>query len=848
MKKIVIGILAHVDAGKTTLTESLLYKTGQIKKLGRVDHQDAFLDYDTQERQRGITIFSKQAKMIWKDVEFILVDTPGHSDFSSEMERTLQILDYAILVVSGVDGVQVHTKTISKLLDYYHIPTFIFVNKMDISYRSQDELMNDIQKQLGDRCINFSNLDNVYEDIGMLSEDLMNDYLENEMISHELIQEAIAKEEIWPCFFGSSLKLEGIEDFLDAVSSYVLETSYGNKFKAKVYKITHDKQGNRLTHVKITGGSLKVKEKIGEEKVDSIRFYQGDKFEAIEEAFSGDVVALKGLVNVQAGDVLGEERKMVAPQLISYMNYRMLLPIGEDVFNMYRKLKQISEEDPQLKISYNEASQEIHVKLMGEIQIEILKNMIYERLNVEVDFDQGSIIYLETIQNSVEGVGHFEPLRHYAEVHLLLEPGLPGTGIVIGNRCKTDHLPHNFQNLVLTHIAETNHPGVLTGSDITDIKISLLGGRHHIKHTEGGDFRQATYRAIRQGLKKAKSVLLEPYYQYRLEIPSEYLSRAIYDIENRQGTFSYNEVDGEVVLTGKAPIRLMQNYQNEVVAYTKGKGRLYCSLLGYEPCDDSSVIESFHYDSESDLDRPTGSVFCAHGAGFNVPYDQVEQYMHLPYFITSKKENVLRHHTTKVSSSDEELERIFMNTYGPIKRNFVRPKVIQKEEMKDVKIKPEFILVDGYNLIHAWDLCNELLKDSLDLARSKLLDLLANYVGYKRCMMIVVFDAYKVKGSLGKVEKFGNLYVVYTKEAQTADMYIERTTNELAKNYRISVVTSDALEQIIVTSLGASRISSREFILEYNAFTTNSYEEYLRKQKRNPNNHLFDDLHHYKGE
>lgn len=851
MKKIVLGILAHVDAGKTTLTESMLYLSKTIRHLGRVDHGDAFLDYNSQERDRGITIFSKQAIFNWNDCQITLIDTPGHVDFSTEMERTLQVLDYAILVISGIDGIQNHSETIWKLLKHYHVPTFIFINKMDSIYANKDKLLNDLKDQFDENCFDFENLDeNFYETIALNNEKLLDYYLEHQTLTKEMIIDEIYQQNLFPCFFGSALKIEGIDTFLNEFTNYVKEKQYPKQFQARVFKITHDKQGNKLTHLKITGGSLKVKEQVGNEKVDQIRIYSGDKYQLVNEVYAGDICAIKGFKNFEISQGLGNESTVNTPILSPYMDYRIILPENCNQHEALEKLLLLSKEDPQLHINYNNQSKEIHVELMGEIQVEILKNIICERFNLDVEFDHGNIIYKETILEPVEGVGHFEPLRHYAEVHLLLEPGKPGSGLEFAVDCKENVLATSYQRLVLSHLKEKEHIGVLTGSLITDMKITLISGRAHLKHTEGGDFREATYRALRQGLKATKSILLEPYFKFSLEIPVEYLSRAIYDIETMNGTFKLSKEQDEMAyLTGKAPVSKMQNYQSEVISYTKGKGRITLQIDGYYPCtNQEEIISKINYDSESDLENPTGSVFCSHGAGFNVKWDEVENYMHIPYQFKPKNENKEKKiEKTTYSNEDEELENIFIRTYGPIKQHQTTTPAKKIISNITYKYMPECLLVDGYNIIHSWPELKELAKDNLDAARTRLIDIMCNYQGYKKCILILVFDAYKVKNNLGSSYKYHNIYIVYTKEAQTADMYIERTTHELASKYNITVATSDALEQLIVLGQGGKRISSRELRLEVERLDKEKLEEYRRKQAKGYN-YLLEDIKNYNKE
>ena len=847
MKKAVIGILAHVDAGKTTLSESMLYLSGMIRKQGRVDHKDAFLDYNALERNRGITIFSKQAKFNWNDVSFTFLDTPGHVDFSSEMERTLQVLDYAILLISGIDGVQTHTRTIFELLKHYHVPTFIFVNKMDNPICDKENLLTKLQDEFGDSVVDFASLDEQYETIALGSEELLDEYLSEGTLSLSSLQNAISNRLVFPCFFGSALKNQGVSEFMDNLSLYISDKAYPEKFSATAFKVTYEDK-TKLTHVKITGGSLSVKEEIGEEKVDQIRLYEGNKYTLITSANAGDIVTLKGLKNVNPGDTLGESVSKHAPVLTPYMNYRMILPSDIDYNTMISNIRQLADEDPNLHIKIGN-DKDVMVSLMGEIQIEILKSMMKERFDVDVSFDQGQIIYKETIRDTVEGVGHFEPLRHYAEVHLLLEPLNRDEGLIFTTHVKEDVLEKRYQRLVLTHLLEKEHIGVLTGSPITDMKVTLVAGRAHLKHTEGGDFREATYRALRQGLKMAESILLEPYYTYRLEIDKNYLSRAIFDIENRNGTYEIlDDGSSTIVLTGEAPVRKMQNYLSEVISYTSGAGRLYLSMGGYKECIDSEeIISSIGYNSEADTLNPTGSVFCSHGAGYYVSYDEVYDHMHLPL---SSKQQIEYKPTSSYSSSlpfDDELESIFERTYGPVKRRLYDDYTYKTQTVTSEfkKAKPECLLVDGYNVIHSWDELRDIAEVNLDNARERLIDILGNYQGYKQNTIIVVFDAYKVKGNTGSTQQIHNMHIVYTKEAQTADMYIERATHDLSQNYTVIVATSDALEQMIVIGRGARRMSSRELKLEVEAYTKEKMSEFERKQDHSKV-FLLEDVKNYK--
>lgn len=854
--QLVVGILAHVDAGKTTLAESILYTSGKIRKLGRVDHGNAFLDTYELERSRGITIFSKQAEFAWKEKQFSLLDTPGHVDFSAEMERTLQVLDYAILVISGSDGVQGHVQTLWKLLKRYEIPVFLFINKMDQNGTDKEAILAELQKRLDVRCIDFSDEteESFMENAAVCEEALLENYLENGTLKKSDIQKAIKERQIFPCYFGSALKLQGVEAFLDGFDSYTICPQYSDIFGAKIYKISRDKQGNRLTHMKITGGSLKVKTLLKEEeKVDQIRIYSGNGFSTVQEIQAGCVCAVTGLNSTFCGESLGLEEENYTPMLEPVLTYQILLPEGCDVHGMYLKLKQLEEEIPELHIVWNEHANEIHAQVMGQIQIEILKSIILERFQTEVEFGTGSIVYKETIENIVEGAGHYEPLRHYAEVRLLLEPGERGSGLVFDTDCSEDILDKNWQRLILTHLAEKKHKGVLTGSEITDMKITLINGRAHLKHTEGGDFRQSTYRAVRQGLKRAKSVLLEPIYEYQLEVPADMVGRAMSDLQRMQASFSQPAMDGEMaVLTGTGPVVLMRDYQTEVIAYTRGHGRLFMSLKGYEPCHNTEeVVEAIGYDSESDLDNPTGSVFCSHGAGFVVNWDQVEEYMH-----TESREKMRKEEEKIVSSyaapsviDEEELKEIFERTYGPMKRERYSntSRTVSAETYKEkyhIKKKEdveEYLLVDGYNVIFAWEDLKELSKVNIEGARGKLMDILCNYQGYKKNTLILVFDGYKVPGNPGEVTKYHNIYVVYTKEAETADQYIEKTVQQIAKKHRVTVATSDALEQMIIIGQGAHRISARDLLDEIKMTNQHIREEHLQ-QTKNTNQYLFDVL------
>ena len=900
-KKLVVGILAHVDAGKTTLAESILYKSGSIRKLGRVDHKDAFLDTDKQERDRGITIFSKQALIRWRDMDITLLDTPGHIDFSAETERTLQVLDYAVLVISGADGIQGHVLTLWRLLRRYRVPVFLFINKMDQPDTDASALLAELKDRLDERCVAFGERDKAFsEEIAVCDEELLERYLDMEssedetqagnsrlaeaLIDCETIASLVAQRKVFPCFFGSALKVEGVEELLDGLYDYTRMPSYPDDFGARVYKIARDAQGSRLTYVKITGGTLKVKQTIQthgagrgyrnsggyeltEEKIDQIRIYSGSKYTVEQEAAAGTVCALAGPVTTFSGEGLGAEMENTVPLLEPVMTYRIVLPDGCDVHQMYQELCQLEEEEPQLHIVWKEQTGEIQAQLMGEVQIEILKNIIGERFGVDVDFDEGSIAYKETIVSPVEGVGHYEPLRHYAEVHLLMEPGEPGSGLVFETQCSEDILDRNWQRLVMTHLTEKEHIGVLTGSPITDMKITLAAGRAHLKHTEGGDFRQATYRAVRQGLCKAKSVLLEPVYAFRLELPTSMIGRGMTDMQAKSAKFSAPETTGDcAVLTGTVPASEIAGYQAEVLAYSGGKGRLYTELKGYEPCHNAeTVIEAIGYDALRDTQNPCGSVFCAHGAGFVVEWDRVEEYMHLENVLTeSKSGQTSRQDDFGLSDGTErdfsrqgrtmqrgvpntggladsigqdEIDEIMNRTYGVKERKrqgwakTIRAGV-HSENRRELSGKEnseaesnhkekhnkhnggpqeEYLLVDGYNIIFAWDSLRELADINLDGARGRLMDILSNYQGCRDVHLILVFDAYKVKGNPGSTVRYHNIDVVYTKEAETADRYIERVTHEIGKKHRVRVATSDGLEQLIIMGAGAIRVSAAEF-------------------------------------
>lgn len=920
-KKTVIGLLAHVDAGKTTLAERMLYMAGEIRNPGRVDHRDTFLDTDAQERDRGITIFSKQARFSWKDCEVTLMDTPGHVDFSAEMERTLQVLDCAVLIINGADGVQSHTLTLWRLLERYQVPTFLFINKMDQQGTDADRLLSGVQKELDGRCVSFAcpggvRTDAFYENVAVCDETLLERYLERmeNIISDEEIASLVENRKLFPCFFGSALHGDGVETLLDALMAYAPTPKHGENFGARVFKITRDAQGNRLTHIKVTGGSLKVKQTIttthgrdgagtdeaelpkgggmgapaksgrpdgaaGDcvEKIDQIRQYSGEKYVTVQEAEAGSICAILGPEHTFCGQGLGAEQACVLPVLEPVMTYRVNLPDGCDIHDMYTKLCKLEEEDPQLHLVRQEQSGELHVRLMGEVQIEILKKLISGRFGIEVDFDEGSVLYKETIADVAEGVGHFEPLRHYAEVHLILEPGERGSGLTFRSCCSEDKLERNWQRLILTHLEEKTHLGVLTGSPITDMQITLAAGKSHVKHTEGGDFRQATYRALRQGLCRAGSVLLEPVYAFRMELPALFVGRAMSDVQAMSGSFDAPETAGEeAVLTGTVPVSEFGGYQTKMIAYTGGKGRLFTRLQGYEPCHNTDeVVERIGYEAEHDTENPCGSVFCAHGAGFVVEWDRVEAYMHLEpvlkpgwrlsdgsiYGVDNESDqdgqyswygqgggtgdngagngagagNFAERYAKRSADGrstvdyigQEEVEEIFARTFGtkePKKQGWARTIRAKAAAPAEVEYRggqtrqEEYLLVDGYNIIFAWEELSSLAKSDLNAARCRLMDILCNYQALCKMHLILVFDAYRVKGNPGSVERYHNIDVVYTKEVETADQYIERVTHEMSrKNHRVRVATSDGLEQIIIMGAGAIRVSARELLEEIRA-------------------------------
>lgn len=837
MKRIVIGMTAHVDSGKTTLSEALLYTAGELRKLGRVDHGDAFLDSDPIERSRGITVFSKQAVMRLDGDEYTLLDTPGHVDFSAETERALRVLDYAVLVISGTDGVQSHTETLWRLLKRYNIPAFIFVNKMDISFLEKQSHMNELKRKLSPGCVDLSGDNGMTEELAECSEELMNSFLDSGDIPDELIAGAIKRREVFPVIFGSALKLRGVKELINAIERFTRQPQSTEEFGAVIYKITTDEQGARLTHMKITGGSLKVKATLEcggkQEKVNQIRIYSGTKFTTTDEATAGTLCAVTGLSSGSAGEGLGRESSCPSPLLEPVMTYRMVLPPKTDIPSTLAKLQELCDEDPMLRIVWNEQLKEIHVQLMGEIQLEVLTSVLRSRFGLEVAFDQGSIAYKETIAAPVEGVGHYEPLRHYAEVHLLLEPGERGTGLQFFTDCRKDDLDTNWQRLILTHLEEKTHIGVLTGSPITDMKITVVAGKAHIKHTEGGDFRQATYRAVRQGLRSARSVLLEPWYDFTLTVPQEFTGRAMTDLQRMNGDILPPRNTGdETEFTGSAPVSELRGYQSDVMGYTRGKGRLSCVPGGYRPCHNTDeVIAGIGYDCDADTENSADSVFCSHGAGVLVPWNEAPARMHVDsglrfgendrkepeHMVTPQQVNSYKQRV----AADKELMEIFERTYGKIKRDErsamrteKRPPPPKTPKLPLPPKGPEYLLVDGYNIIFGWEELNKLAKENLELARTRLINILCNYQGFRRCELILVFDAYRVKGNHREIEKEHGITVVYTKEAETADMFIEKTAHQLGREKRVRVATSDNVEQIIIMGSGAIRVSASEFLAE----------------------------------
>ena len=844
MKHICIGILAHVDSGKTTLSEGLLYASGALRKLGRVDHGDAFLDTDALERERGITIFAKQAMLTVGEREFTLLDTPGHVDFSAEMERTLSVLDYAVLVISGSDGVQSHTRTLWRLLTRYEVPTFLFINKMDLAGTDKSSLMERLTQTLSAECVDFSAPPQGRDEaLALCDEAALESLLERGSIDDSLISEMIKSRKVFPCFFGSALKMDGVEDFLSALARFTVAPEYPSEFGAKVFKISRDAQGGRLTWLKVTGGALRVKAPLSyraqnqdyQEKADQLRLYSGIKFRTLEKAGAGSVVAVTGLSHSYVGLGLGTEAEASAPLLQPVLTYQLVLPDGADAHNALTKLRELEEEDPMLRIVWDERYGQIHVQLMGKIQLEILRRRILDRFGLAVTFGEGSIVYRETIASPVLGMGHFEPLRHYAEVQLLIEPLPRGTGIQLASNLATDALDLNWQRLIFTHLLEREHAGVLTGSALTDVRFTLVAGRAHLKHTEGGDFRQATYRAVRQGLMQAESLLLEPYYDFRLEVPAECVGRAMTDLQNMGGTVDSPQSVGEnTVLTGYAPVRTLRDYFTDVAAYTRGRGQLSCAVRGYETCQNQDeIVASLGYDAERDTDNPASSVFCDHGGSITIPWNEVAQHVHCDSGIHFDKEETEEKSAPpprrgvgagSAYAADKELQEIFERTYGKVERRAFepakKPARTSLADHYDVTIHSEdteYLLVDGYNIIFAWDELQRLAAQDIAAARGALIDILANYQGFRKCRVIVVFDAYKVKGNPGSVQTVHGIKVVYTKEAETADTYIERATYELRRERRVRVATSDGPEQVIILGHGALRVSARAFHAEVEA-------------------------------
>lgn len=881
MNRLTIGILAHVDAGKTTLSESMLYLSGIVKKPGRVDYKDSFLDTFELERVRGITIFSKQAVFELGEYQITLLDTPGHVDFSAEMERTLQVLDYAVLVINGADGVQGHTETLWRLLRRYKIPVFLFVNKMDQIGTDKITILTELKKYLSGNCIDFTgSLNYLMEEIATCDEDVLERYIETSQVAEEEIKRLIHERVIFPCYFGSALKLSGIEEFLSGFRQYCQVPQDMQAFGAKIYKISRDERGNRLTHMKITGGSLRVKDlltnrkqekaaDVWEEKVNEIRIYSGVKYQSVQAAEAGCVCAVTGLSKVRPGEGLGIEAAEYVPVLKPVLTYRLHLPEDCEIHQMLYKLRFLEEEEPLLHIVFHEKSNEIRMQLMGEVQTEIIKSILWERYGVDVEFSSGKIMYKETIGAPVTGAGHFEPLRHYAEVHLKLEPLQAGSGLLFATECSEDVLDRNWQRLILTHLAEREHPGVLTGAPITDMKITLTAGRAHQKHTEGGDFREATYRALRQALRKAESILLEPYYDFTLQVPTDMIGRAMADIERMHGVFQAPVTEGELsVLSGFGPVLHFQNYQNEINAYTGGRGKLFCTQRGYEPCHNAlKIIEESGYLPDRDLDSPAGSVFCSHGSGFVVPWDQADSYMHIqpdtdrprmPRVQSEQSKAPPKKQTVKSSDywkHEEELEEIFRRTYGDTKKKAGHPPLAIKAEKQETVRKKhpntprqeEYLLVDGYNIIFAWEELKQLAKDNLSAARDRLTEILCNYQGYKQCVLILVFDAYRVEGQTETIIKHNNIYVVYTKEAETADLYIEKTVHRIGKKYSITVATSDHLEQVIILGQGGYLLSANGLKEEIKHVKEQIRAEIQQRTKEKnakekANNYLFDYL------
>ncbi len=859
MKRLVIGILAHVDSGKTTLSEGMLYSSGDIRKLGRVDHKTSFLDTYSLEKERGITIFSKQAVLHLDDAEITLLDTPGHIDFSAETERTLQVLDYAVLVINGSDGVQNHTRTLWKLLERYNVPVFVFINKMDLPGTDREVLLTEMKLKLSDCCCDFdidNTSDEFYEETASHDEKLMQEFFDNNKVSHEGIIRCIRERKIFPCFFGSALKLDGVENFLKKLNEYTVQDELKEDFSAKVFKISEDDQGNRLSYIKITGGRLKVKEQISNQKINHIRVYSGTKFQAVETAVQGMVAAVTGLADSYPGQGLGSENDSPAALLEPVLTYKAQLSPEINIHEAVSAFRRLEAEEPKLHVIWNEQLKEIHIQVMGEMQLDIVKALMMERFHMEVEFVHGNVAYKETIAEAVEGVGHYEPLRHYAEVHLLLEPGEQGSGLVFETDCREEILDKNWQRLVMTHLNEKTHNGVLTGSPVTDMKITLVSGRAHLKHTEGGDFRQATYRAVRNGLRHAQNILLEPYYDYILEIPSEYVGRAISDLTRMDCSFSAPEVNGDIsVITGTGPVAAVKDYHTELMGYTKGKGIFTCTPAGYKPCHNSEeVIEQMNYNCDSDVENSCDSVFCSHGAGFVVKWNEVGEYMHLPGLPgLNYGKQTEKHEDDKSSSagktvsefrksvdSEKELMAIFEMAYGKQDNNEHKKSFKSKKDRERLQVTyksrpipkgPEYLLVDGYNIIFSWRELKDISTSNLDLARSMLINTMCNYQGVYGCEVIIVFDAYKVKGSVREVEKVGNISVIYTKESETADMYIEKASHDLSRKHRVRVATSDGMEQLIILGNGAFRISAAELYEEVK-IADKRIQDYIRENTK----------------
>ena len=851
-KHICAALLAHVDAGKTTLSEALLYESGVIRTRGRVDHKDAFLDTSPLERERGITIFSKQACFSYGNMDVTMLDTPGHVDFSSEMERTLQVIDYAVLIISGTDGVQGHTETVWKLLQKYRIPTFFFVNKMDLPGADKAAVLKELQAKLSPYCVDFTEEEELLcENVAMCEETLLETYLEEGTFDlKKEVRRLVSGTLLYPCYFGSALQNEGVEALLEGLESYTKMPEYQKEFAGKVYKITRDDAGQRLTHMKLTGGELKLRDEIeGIGKVNEIRVYSGEKYTLHQEVKAGDICAVPGFTDTYAGQGVGKEADFCANQLAPVCNYQILLPEGTEEAIAWRQLKQLEEEDPNLHLSWQAQTREIFIQPMGEVQLEVIKRMVSERYGMDIAFGSATILYRETIEDTVIGMGHFEPLRHYAEVHLKMEPLPRGSGLQFVTECSEDELDLNWQRLILTHLGEKEFTGVLTGSPITDIKFTLIAGRAHLKHTEGGDFRQATYRAVRQGLRQAKSRLLEPMYQFRMEVPMEQIGRVMSDVGKMHGPFRQQPDDGEMsAIEGICPVASMAGYGTEFAAFTKGRGRMTLSFCGYEPChNESEVVKNCKYDPDADVENTADSVFCAHGSGFVVPWNEVAKHVHVDTSIKKRQPvkastAVPKEPSKKNSkmSEEKELQAIFERTFGPVKTRVETPakKVIKAEpgKTKTKEYKPvyeeEYLLVDGYNIIFAWDELKALAAENLEGARTKLMEIMCNYQGFCGCHLILVFDAYKVKGNPGSVEQFHNISVVYTKEAETADMYIEKTTKEIARKKRVRVATSDGMEQIIILGHGATRISARAFQEEVKRVNDRIAEEVERRTEK----------------